>query len=257
MMRMLMILALAVALGATGGAASADGESPDLVAAKRAAGTVNGLCPVMQKPVTKAGGSAEYRDERIGFCCPPCAEKFRADPVRYLDRMRVNPAKYAYAPTGPTLAAMTKAARAVSSANGLCPVMERLVTPAGGSTTYKEQKIAFCCKGCSAKFEADPERYMRAMRADPKAYGYDRPGPTHAELRVAREAVGSVNGLCPVMGKLVTKQGGAVTYHGERIAFCCPPCAAKFRADPEAYLAKMRQEPAVYGYLPSRPRATR
>ena len=44
---------------------------------------------------------------------------------------------------------------------------------------------------------------------------------------------------CPVMGKPVQKH--VFTDHdGMRIYFCCPPCIAKFKADPEGYLKKMR-----------------
>jgi len=228
------------------------GDAPDLAAAAKAAGTVNGLCPVKMEPVTREAGRAEYRGEQIGFCSAECKAAFAIDPVRYMDRMRVNPAKFAYTSVGPTRDEMAKAAAAVGSANGLCPVMKRLVTPAGGSADYKGQKIAFCCPPCRAKFAADPERYMRDLRADPMAYGYARPGPTHAELRAARENAGVVNGLCPVMLRLVEPGGGYAVYEGEKIGFCCPPCRAKFLADPAGHLAKMREEPAVYGYLPAK-----
>lgn len=225
---------------------------PSLADAARRAGSVNGRCPVMGNLVTPGGGSSVYAGEKIAFCCPGCAGKFDADPVRYMDRMRINPRKYGYVSTKPTLAAMREAKRSANSSNGRCPVMGRAVTPTGGAATYQGQRIAFCCPPCAAKFKADPQRYMRRMRADPLAYAYDRPGPTHAELRLAREAVGSVNGLCPVMGRAVTPKGGTAVYRGERIAFCCPPCKAKFEASPETYMARLRAEPEVHGYLPTR-----
>jgi YHS domain-containing protein len=125
------------------------------------------------------------------------------------------------------------------------------VTPRGGSATYGEQTIAFCCPGCDSKFEADPERFMRTMRADPLAYAYDRPGPTGAQLRLARKTAGSVNGLCPVMKRLVTARGGSAEYRGMRVAFCCPGCVAKFQKDPAGWFAMMQAEPAVYGLLPA------
>jgi len=232
--------------------ARARAEEPtpaDLQSAARAAGTVNGLCPVMGRPVRPGGGSATYRGEKIGFCCPGCVAKFDADPVRYMNAMRLDPTKHAYRSREPGLDDLKRAAHAAGSANGLCPVMGRPVTTDGGSLEYEGQKIAFCCKGCIERFRADPEPYMKQMRADPLAYAYDRPGPTHAELRAAREAVQSVNGLCPVMNRPVTARGGSVVYQGERIAFCCPGCVARFQASPDAYMAKMQAEPAVYGYV--------
>lgn len=67
---------------------------------------------------------------------------------------------------------MAKASASLGSANGLCPVMERLVTADGGSTDYKGQKIAFCCPACIGKFRSNPDRYIAAMKADPAKYGY-------------------------------------------------------------------------------------
>jgi YHS domain-containing protein len=239
---------VAVTLGVT---PEARAEEPvDLGAAARAAGTVNGLCPVMQRPVRPNGGSATYAGEKVGFCCPGCDAKFNADPVRYMNRMRLNAAKFAYTSIHPTRATMRAAAAAAGSANGRCPVMGRPVTANGGSVMVGEQRIAFCCLPCVEKFNANVEGYMRLLRADPLAYGYARPGLTHAQLRMKREAAGSVNGLCPVMGKPVTPRGGSAMHRGEQIGFCCPGCDAKFRADPESYMSLLRTEPAVYGYLP-------
>ena len=67
---------------------------------------------------------------------------------------------------------MAKAAAAVGSANGLCPVMERLVTAEGGSADYKGQKIAFCCPGCVGKFRDNPDKWIAIMKANPAKFGY-------------------------------------------------------------------------------------
>jgi len=228
------------------------GEGPqDPVAARKAAGSANGLCPVMGRPVTVKGGSAEYRGERIAFCCPPCAAKFNADPTRYMAVLRADPVKYAYASKWPSPRDLTAAARAAGTANGLCPVMGNPVKKGKGSVMVGDQKIGFCCPGCIAKFKANTQGYMRAMRADPEAYAYARPGPTNAQMRQARESVGSVNGLCPVMGNLVKPGKGSVMVGGQKVAFCCPGCIAKFKANTASYMNKMRAEPAVYGYVPS------
>ena len=220
-----------------------------LKAAAAAAKSVNGLCPVMGRLVTAKGGSATYKGERIAFCCPGCIAKFDGDPTRYMDLMRLNAPKYWYASRLPSVVAMRKAKQKVRSSNGRCPVMGKVVVAKGGYSSYQGQVIQFCCPPCKPKFDADPDRFLRLMRADPLAYAYDRPGPTNAQMRAARESAGASNGRCPVMGKAVTVKGGAVTYQGQRIGFCCPPCVAKFRKNPEAYMNRMRTEPAVYGYV--------
>ncbi len=251
MTRYLMISGALVLLMYGSGTAWAEKSTPQqLQAAARDAGSVNGLCPIMGRMVTPKGGSAVYQSEKIAFCCPGCAKKFQADPTRYMDRMRLNPAKYGYTSKKPTVAVMRKAKSAAGTANGRCPVMGQPVTVKGGSATFGKERIGFCCPPCVAKFKKDAKRYMRLMRADPTAYSYDRPGPTNAQLRAARKKAGSANGLCPVMGRAVTATGGAVNHRGQKIAFCCPGCSKKFQSNPESYLARMRDEPAAYGYLP-------
>jgi len=239
-------------LALAAGAMAADKYTPaQLKAAAKACSSVNGLCPVMGNLVTPKGGSATYKGEKVSFCCKGCAAKFNADPTRYMDLMRMNPPKYWYASKLPAVSAMRKAKAAVKSANGRCPVMGKLVTPTGGTSVYKGQKIQFCCPGCKGRFEKAPEKYMRIMRADPLAYEYDRSGPTGAQLRKARKAVKAVNGLCPVTRKLVTVAGGSVVYRGEKIAFFSADAMKKFQAKPEAYASAMREEPAVFGYIPT------
>jgi len=242
--------ALLAALAAGPGPADAGSYTKEqLRAAAAACKSVNAICPVMGNLVKPDGGSATYEGETIAFCCPGCVKKFNADPTRYMDLMRLNAPKYWYVSKKPAVVPMRKAKAALKSANGRCPVMGKLVVADGGTATYGDQTIAFCCPGCAPRFKKDPEKYMRLMRADPLAYAYDRPGPTNAELRAARESAKSANGLCPVMGRLVTTTGGSATHGDQTIAFCCPGCAEKFNADPETYMAKMRAEPAVYGYV--------
>jgi YHS domain-containing protein len=33
-------------------------------------------------------------------------------------------------------------------------------------TDYNGMRIYFCCPGCDAEFRADPEKYLRQMRAE-------------------------------------------------------------------------------------------
>ena len=67
--------------------------------------------------------------------------------------------------------AVAAAAKEAGTANGLCPVMKNPVQP-GVFTTYKGQKIGFCCPPCKPKFEKEPEKYIAEMAAHPDRYGY-------------------------------------------------------------------------------------
>jgi YHS domain-containing protein len=45
---------------------------------------------------------------------------------------------------------------------------------------------------------------------------------------------------CPVMGGAIN-ENIFTEYQGKKVYFCCPPCADKFKANPEQYLAKLPQ----------------
>lgn len=52
-----------------------------------AAGGEDLTCPVMGGPADKDNGlSYEYKGKTYHFCCPPCLEKFKADPEKYLQK---------------------------------------------------------------------------------------------------------------------------------------------------------------------------
>ena len=80
------------------------------------------------------------------------------------------------------------------------PVCHMNVDPqrAAGSTTYRGQTYYFCGKGCLAKFEADPERYLHPGQApepmQPAAVGTEYTCPMHPEVRQTGP------GSCPKCG---------------------------------------------------------
>jgi Cu+-exporting ATPase len=80
------------------------------------------------------------------------------------------------------------------------PVCGMLVDPrqAAGSAVYQGQTYHFCSKGCAAKFQADPEKYLRAAAApqamNREAAGVEYTCPMHPEIR----QIGP--GSCPKCG---------------------------------------------------------
>ncbi len=74
--------------------------------------------------------------------------------------------------------------------------------------------------------------------------GHDHAAGEHSEMAMATdtsmEIAGTEQTMCPVMGKPIDKQY-FVEYEGKKVYFCCPACDAKFKADPEKYLAKLPQ----------------
>jgi len=45
---------------------------------------------------------------------------------------------------------------------------------------------------------------------------------------------------CPVMGNPINKNI-SIEHKGKKVYFCCSPCAEKFKANPQKYLAKLPQ----------------
>ena len=50
--------------------------------------------------------------------------------------------------------------------NKVCPVMGNKVDPDGPTVEYNGKLYAFCCPGCDAKFEKNPEKYSKNLSDD-------------------------------------------------------------------------------------------
>jgi Cu+-exporting ATPase len=111
----------------------------------------------------------------------------------------------------------------------------------GGTTFY------FCCQGCAAKFEADPDRVLRASASRPMSPPGER-GLT-ARHGVALPTMApperAVLGVDPVCGMTVFERPDPITreHGGTTFYFCCQGCAAKFEADPERVLRAPASRP--------------
>jgi hypothetical protein len=78
-----------------------------------------------------------------------------------------------------------------------------------------------------------------------------------SDVDVARQQAGTVNGRCPVQtDQLVVADADTVTYKDPqtgkdlKVGFCCDKCPKQFQAEPEKYMARMREDPAKFGYKP-------
>ena len=50
--------------------------------------------------------------------------------------------------------------------NKVCPVMGNKVDPDGPTVEYNGKLYGFCCPGCDAKFEKNPEKYSKNLSED-------------------------------------------------------------------------------------------
>lgn len=65
----------------------------------------------------------------------------------------------------------TQPTSAVDVGNKVCPVSGDEVGDSKLTETYDGKTYHFCCDGCPQKFNKDPEKYIKAMNADPAKYG--------------------------------------------------------------------------------------
>jgi hypothetical protein len=152
----------------------------------------------------------------------------------------------------------------VDAGNAKCPVMGG--KPDGKTwSEWNGLRVGHCCPMCTAKFAADPERYLKqagvdwkaavaAIRKVGEAKGADRAAAL-AELKkhwtVVREPeaapapkgtlVDLANAKCPVRGGAVDGKTFS-EWNGLRVGHCCPGCGEKFLANPEKLLADAKIE---------------
>jgi rhodanese-related sulfurtransferase/YHS domain-containing protein len=142
------------------------------------------------------------------------------------------------------------AMKAAETPQKTCPVMggkinKELYTDVEGKRVY------VCCKGCIAKIEANPEKYLAVLEkrgeevADaPKASckacesGECKSGECKHKGMHAKHAMQEQRAdlepqkTCPIMGGKINKDLYVET-HGRKVYVCCKGCLSKVKANPE------------------------
>ncbi len=101
----------------------------------------------------------------------------------------------------------------------LCPIMGNQINKEV-YVDFQGKRIYFCCKGCIATFNKEPEKYMKKMKD---------------------EGVVLASAVCPVTGEAANPEI-FIEHEGTKYYFCCEDCKKKFQADPDTYLQKDMQE---------------
>jgi Cu+-exporting ATPase len=120
----------------------------------------------------RARAQAEHQGKAYYFCCPQCAQKFQAEPERYLTPKPAAGAGLVPLGSGKSTAGAGAHSALVSlgaAQNSAAPPIARdpvcgmSVNPATAKYKVEHggQTIYFCSPSCQQKFQADPDKYLR------------------------------------------------------------------------------------------------
>ncbi len=190
-------------------------------------------CPVSGQPLGSMGKpiAMSIRGQTIYVCCEGCIAKVNANPEKYLPPQ----------PLRLTAAPATAADAGAIKRQELCPVMDEPLGEMGVPlrVTGLGQDVFLCCKGCLKLLEKEPEKYLKKLRALPQPAKPKVTKATEADARFV-----AAQRICPVMDEPLNAMGGPfkTVVNGKIIFICCPGCATKLHASPDAYLQKLAQQ---------------
>ena len=172
------------------------------------------VCGMRVDPA-KSRFSHEHDGQRYYFCCGGCHAAFQADPTRFVAAASpaVPAGEYPETATDPVCGMSVDPARAVHSHRH------------DGQTYY------FCCAGCRAKFEADPDRYLTpgARREAASGHGVaaaaelpaDEAAETWYSCPMCPEVRQLGPGACPKCGMALDAEIGADSLQ-PTVEYTCP-----------------------------------
>ena len=172
------------------------------------------VCGMRVDPA-KSRFSHEHEGQRHYFCCGGCHAAFQADPTRFVAAASpaVPAGEYPETATDPVCGMSVDPARAVHSHRH------------DGQTYY------FCCAGCRAKFEADPDRYLTpgARREAASGHGVaaaaelpaDEAAETWYSCPMCPEVRQLGPGACPKCGMALDAEIGADSLQ-PTVEYTCP-----------------------------------
>lgn len=95
--------------------------------------------------------------------------------------------------------------------------------------------------GAAELAKAVPGIYInRGIDPPAKVVEIAAPAPAPAEKKDDKAAAKPINAKCPFSGKDLNPEANA-TYKGQVIGFCCKDCLAKFNADPDKLIEKVKE----------------
>lgn len=170
--------------------------------------TVQVKCPVSGDPVDP-NKLADFIGSRIYFCCDMCPKDFKADPAKYLAKMKT-----------------------VSTDQMHCPVTGTAIDPRV-STQYQGKTVYFSSKDASAKFKANPSKYAAALRPE---------GGVLARGAIAKDDLVLTAVAPPEKAVRSRKDTESTAYRGRTYFAGSEDDMKEFEADPAKYAAAINDK---------------
>ena len=191
------------------------------------------VCGMTVDPA-RAAGTSDYKGVAYAFCSTGCKRKFDAEPDLYAKKENscCSPAMQtsADAQAGNTMTSCCSAVPSVSSSTVTDPVCRMRIdrAKAAGSSTYAGTTYFFCSKGCLAKFEADPAKYLNQRY--PQAPGTQAEGAVEYICPMDPEVSKMGPGSCPKCGMAL--EPAIHTVPATRTEYTCPMHPEIVRPEP-------------------------
>ncbi len=170
------------------------------------------VCGMSVDPAT-ARATAEHEGCRYYFCCPHCAQKFTADPQKYL-AARAAPPQHA-----PVMVQLGPAAKpAVLAKDPVCGMMVD-PTRAAGKSEYKGTTYYFCNPRCLQRFEAEPRTYLAVEHNVQAAVPQAQAAGAAYVCPMCPDVRQQYPGACPSCGMALEPE---IPVAATRVEYTCP-----------------------------------
>ncbi len=186
------------------------------------------VCGMDVNPAT-ARATAEHAGRTYYFCCPHCAEKFKAAPEQYLNQA-------ARAKMQPAPVMIQLGAAPQSSAPKLVkdPVCGMMVDPAhaAGKFVYNDKSYYFCNPSCLSRFQAEPEKYLESHTGAVQLAPVPQPKPALGQMYICPmdpEVRQPGPGACPKCGMALEPEVAAAS---TKVEYTCPMHPEIVRSEP-------------------------
>jgi hypothetical protein len=194
---------------------------------------INKLCPIGKEAID-GETFATYDGHKIGFCCGGCDTKFLAwskDKKDAFVRASLSQDKSSDQGDGSKPQEMEVEPYTLTT----CPVSGEPLGSMGDpiEVTVQERVVKLCCKGCTKKLEADPEKYLAVVD----------------EAFAAQQRPYYMLDTCVVSGEPLAEDGKDigvdVVVKNRLFRVCCEGCIKELKKDPARYRDALNEKIAA------------